>query len=63
MKVLTHTYRVWMHDGNAGLYNSGTEEGARQRARAVAAETCKGQAMTSEERLRACTVRKVELLS
>ena len=58
-----NTYRVWMCDGYAGLYNAETEAEAKALAVKWAKESVEGAAMSPGDKRLAVTVETVEKVS
>ena len=58
-----NTYRIFMRDGYAGIYNADSEAEAKQQAVATAKQACEHVAMTDRERKTAATVKSVEKLN
>ena len=58
-----HTYRVWMKDGFAGLYDAETENDAMEKAIEYAKKSIEGCAMSASEKRKAVTVDYLEKLN
>lgn len=58
-----NTYRVWMKDGYAGIYNAPDEEDAKRQAKFETAKAIKDCAMSHAEKLLAMQVDQVKLLN
>ena len=57
-----NTYRVWMRDGYAGLYNAQSIDEAKAQAVAEAMKSTKGVALSPAEQRKALAVSHVDCL-